>query len=53
MGKLLRQRDVMEALGVSRRKLMTIVESGMLDPIRIAGRKWMYRAADVRRLAGE
>lgn len=53
MGKLLRKRDVLEVLGMTDRQLRTVVECGLLRPLRQPGRKFWFRAADVRRLAGE
>lgn len=51
MGKLMRRRDVCEALGVSADQVRKIVDCGLLKPIRMPGRRAWFRAADVRRLA--
>lgn len=49
--KLLRRRDVMDRLGVTERQLRTLIETGLIKPIRRRHSRAWYRLVDIQRLA--
>ena len=45
--KLLRRRDVINRLGISERQLRTLIETGIIKPIKKRGTRAWFRSADL------
>jgi DNA-binding transcriptional MerR regulator len=45
--KLLRRRDVINRLGISERQLRTLIETGIIKPLKKRGTRAWFRSADL------
>jgi predicted site-specific integrase-resolvase len=48
--KLLRRRDVLDTLGITERQLRTMIDAGMIKPIRKRGTRAWFRSTDLEKL---